>query len=126
MIRMPARGCSGAALLLAALVLAGCASRTTRHPAPVEERSNSTRAPATATVAEGARPLPGAENAGRPGYYTVRSGDTLIRIAMDHGQYWKDLVRWNALDNPNVIEVGQVLRVQPPAADLAVRPVAAA
>jgi lipoprotein NlpD len=58
--------------------------------------------------------LPGAENAGKPGYYTVRPGDTLIRIGLDHGQNWRDIVRWNQLDNPNRIEVGQVLRVVPP------------
>jgi lipoprotein NlpD len=45
----------------------------------------------------------------------VRPGDTLIRIALETGQNWRDLVRWNALDNPNVIEVGQTLRVAPPA-----------
>jgi len=68
---------------------------------------------------EPARSLPGAENAGRPGYYTVRPGDTLIRIALDAGQNWRDIARWNNLDNPNVIEVGQVLRVVPPVAAVA-------
>ena len=63
-----------------------------------------------------AKPLPGAENAGKPGYYTVRPGDTLIRIALETGQNWRDIARWNSLDNPNVIEVGQVLRVVPPVA----------
>jgi len=57
---------------------------------------------------------PGAENAGKPGYYTVKAGDTLIRIALDNGQNLRDIVRWNQLDNPNRIEVGQVLRVVPP------------
>jgi lipoprotein NlpD len=60
--------------------------------------------------------LPGAENAGKPGYYTVRPGDTLIRIALESGQNWRDIARWNNIDNPNVIEVGQVLRVIPPVA----------
>jgi lipoprotein NlpD len=46
--------------------------------------------------------VPGAENAGKPGYYTVKPGDTLIRIGLDHGQNWRDLVRWNTLENPNV------------------------
>jgi lipoprotein NlpD len=82
---------------------------------------------------EPARVLPGAENAGKPGYYAVRPGDTLIRIALETGQNWRDIQRWNNLDNPNVIEVGQVLRVIPPAAvpgaptDVAVaRPIAPA
>jgi lipoprotein NlpD len=75
--------------------------------------------------------LPGAEHAGKPGYYTVKPGDTLIRIALDHGQNWRDLVRWNTIENPNRIEVGQVLRVVPPVAMVAesgavVRPVAPA
>ncbi|MBK0393037.1 peptidoglycan DD-metalloendopeptidase family protein [Ramlibacter algicola] len=115
-------GGRGAALGLAMLLLAGCASKT-RTPAPVEDRSNNARAPA-AVVADPVRPLPGAENAGKPGYYTVQRGDTLIRISLEHGQNWRDVVRWNSLDNPNVIEVGQVLRVQPPASEtVATRPV---
>jgi lipoprotein NlpD len=66
-------------------------------------------------VGEPIKPLPGAENVGKPGYYTVRPGDTLIRIALDSGQNWRDIARWNNIDNPNLIEVGQVLRVIPPA-----------
>jgi lipoprotein NlpD len=133
--------------LLALAVLAGCASPT--HRAPVEDRKPSARPAATssgvavspvsannagstvaaAPVAEGvpAKPLPGAENAGKPGYYSVKPGDTLIRISLDNGQNWRDVARWNGLDNPNVIEVGQVLRVVMPAADpngVVVRPVA--
>jgi lipoprotein NlpD len=30
-----------------------------------------------------------------PGYYRVKRGDTLTRIALDHGQAPKDLVTWN-------------------------------
>ncbi|MBC7601463.1 MAG: peptidoglycan DD-metalloendopeptidase family protein [Ramlibacter sp.] len=103
------------AVALAASVLAGCAS-SSRAPAPVEDRSGSMRSPQTAPVAiEVPRPgLPGAENAGKPGYYTVHQGDTLIRIALETGQNWRDIARWNSVDNPNLIEVGQVLRVVPP------------
>ena len=60
--------------------------------------------------------LPGAENAGKPGYYTVQPGDTLIRVGLEHGQSWKDIARWSNLTNPNLIEVGQVVRVVPPGA----------
>lgn len=72
-----------------------------------------------------ARPLAlGAENAGKPGYYTVKPGDTLVRIALDAGQNWRDVARWNNLSNPNAIEVGQVLRIQPPAsAEVVTRPI---
>jgi len=58
--------------------------------------------------------MAGSENAGKPGYYSVRPGDTLTKIALDHGQAWRDIAKWNGLDNPNMIEVDQVLRVAPP------------
>lgn len=70
------------------------------------------RTPAGANAS--VRALPGSEFAGQPGYYTVRPGDTLIRIGLEHGQNWRDLAAWSGLDNPNQIEVGQVLRVAPP------------
>ena len=76
---------------------------------------------------EAAKPLPGAENAGKPGYYIVKPGDRLIRIGLESGQAWRDLARWNSLDNPDLIEVGQVLRVAPPASEsvaVVTRPVA--
>ncbi|GAB3473287.1 peptidoglycan DD-metalloendopeptidase family protein [Massilia terrae] len=48
------------------------------------------------------------------GSYTVRKGDTLLRIALDHGQSYRDIVTWNNLSDPDDIKVGQVLRVSPP------------
>ena len=79
------------------------------------------RRPNTAPLApvptEVVKPPPGIENLGKPGYYAVKPGDTLIRIGLENGQNWKDLVRWNGLENPNLIEVGQVLRVVPPGVD---------
>ena len=107
------------AICCAAAVAAGCTSAPNR--APVEDRGAGARAPATAVAmpapVDSAKALPGAENSGKPGYYSVKPGDTLIRIGLENGQHWKDLVRWNALDNPNIIEVGQVLRVVPPGID---------
>ena len=104
------------AVAMTAAVLAGCAS-SSRAPAPVEDRgASSSRTPQPAVVAiEPAKAgLPGVENAGKPGYYTVHAGDTLIRIALETGQNWRDIARWNNIDNPNLIEVGQVLRVVAP------------
>lgn len=80
-------------IFLSLLLLAGCASQT---PAPVSDGS----APPAVEV--------------RPGHYAVKRGDTLYRIALEHGQDYKDLVAWNKLDNPNKIEAGQQLRVVPP------------
>lgn len=106
--------------LVAVAALAGCAS-SSRTPAPVEDRGTgmSRPAPMAADGTVAVKQLPGAENAGKVGYYTVKPGDTLIRIALESGQNWRDLVRWNSIDNPNVIEVGQVLRVVPPVATTA-------
>mgnify|MGYP000337715544 CR=1 FL=1 len=89
-----------------ALLLTGCASHL-RPPAPLENRSPSS----SSKPAEPERLPPGHENAGKPGYYTVRPGDRLIRISLEAGQNWRDLVRWNNLENPDRIEVGQVLRI---------------
>ena len=44
----------------------------------------------------------------------MKKGDTLIRVALDHGQNYRDLVVWNNLSNPNDIKVDQTLRVAPP------------
>jgi lipoprotein NlpD len=49
-----------------------------------------------------------------PGMYLVKKGDTLIRIALEHGQSQHDLAAWNRLANPNDIKVDQVLRVVAP------------
>ena len=110
------------ALVAGLAVTAGCSTRRVAQPAPVEERSG-------AKAQEAIKALPGAENAGKPGYYTVKPGDTLYRIALESGQAWRDVQAWNNLANPNLIEVGQVLRVAPPvpaaapAAPVAVAPV---
>ncbi|MGJ7490679.1 peptidoglycan DD-metalloendopeptidase family protein [Variovorax sp. ZT4R33] len=108
-------------MVASTLVIAGCA--TPSGPAPVEDRGTMTRANGTAAPVPGVplvttdasgKPLPGIENYGKPGYYAVRPGDTIRRIANETGQTWQNIARWNNLDNPDLIEVGQVLRVIAP------------
>ncbi len=131
MFSTPRRAAVWLLALALAAGLAGCASAPNK--APIEDRKPgrpTTAAPAaapatpvgesTGAAADAAKPLPGAENAGKPGYYSVKPGDTLIRIGLDNGQNWRDVARWNNLDKPNLIEVGQVLRVVPPGVDPAV------
>jgi lipoprotein NlpD len=126
--------------LLATCALVACGSKP-RGPIPVEDRvagqgpvrtqqstpvqKQSSPVAVSSPVSMGAS-MPGSENAGKPGYYSVRPGDTLTKIALENGQAWRDIAKWNGLDNPNVIEVDQVLRVAPPATDAANRPMAAA
>ena len=101
-------------VVVAVLVIAGCSTRSVRVAAPVEDRMSAASGSVAANGAEPLKVLPGAENAGKPGYFTVRPGDTLYRIAIEHGQLARDVQAWNNLANPNMIEVGQVLRVMPP------------
>lgn len=91
-------------ILSAALLGLLAACSTPRHSAPVTDRMSGT-GPADAT-----RPTAPAG----PGYYTVKKGDTLYRIALDQGQAYRDIVTWNNLANPNDIKVDQVLRVAAP------------
>ena len=90
-------------ITLAAL-LSGCG--TTGVQAPVVERHPSGSSAAASDPRDR-----------DPAYYTVKRGDTLLRIALEHGQNYRDLVAWNDLSNPNDIKVDQVLRVLPPNGD---------
>jgi lipoprotein NlpD len=100
-----------AALAAGLLLLAGCATRT---QAPVVERpplGATTKPPVVAQQT----PVPGLPAAPfEVPTYTVKKGDTLYFIALDHGHDYKDIAAWNSLDNPDRISVGQVLRMGPP------------
>ena len=91
-------------LLLIAFSLLGACTSNLRQ-APVVERTPKQR-PVVAVKTE--------EPKDERGFYTVKRGDTLLRIAFDYGQNYRDLVLWNKLADPNDIKVDQVLRVIPP------------
>jgi len=93
------------------LSLVACGSRSINR-APVEVRV--TGGGASVDNAALVKQPQGFENAGKPGYYTVKPGDTLTRIALENGQSPRDIAAWSKVENPNRIEVGQVLRVLPP------------
>ena len=57
-----------------------------------------------------------------PGYYRVRSGDTLSEIAERKRLAMRKLAAWNDLKSPYPIYAGSLLRVKPPAAGTAARP----
>lgn len=86
-----------------AALLAACANSP--MPAPVVDRTS------TSGQAAPLEPAP-------PGYYRVKRGDTLYRIALENGQSYRDVAAWNNIANANQIEVGQLLRVVPPGADV--------
>ncbi len=138
--KAPVKNLTGLTLMaLCVALLTACSSRPLSK-APVEDRGTSrpavsasrttpavaTPAAAPATSPEVVKPLRGLDNLGKPGFHTVQRGDTLIRIALDNGQNWRDVARWNNLDNPSLIEVGEVLRVVPPQGDgVVARPITA-
>lgn len=49
----------------------------------------------------------------RPTVYEVRPGDTLYSIAWRYGLDHQQLARWNDLDSPDRLAVGQELRLRP-------------
>jgi lipoprotein NlpD len=96
------------AVLMIALVIAGCAAR---RPAPVSERVPSAAptaadAPAPEADAPQEKPLP---------THVVKKGDTLVSIALQYGLDIRELAAWNNIVNRNRIEIGQLLVLQAPA-----------
>ncbi|TAK41060.1 MAG: LysM peptidoglycan-binding domain-containing protein [Betaproteobacteria bacterium] len=105
-----------AVVLAIALVAAGCASRA---PAPVDDRRG--RAPPVVSP-----PAPTPAGTPLPREHVVKRGDTLFSIALENGVDYLDLARWNRIDDPSKLRVGQSLRVVPPEAQAAARPETAA
>ena len=120
-----------AAATLAALALVGCkkpAPKVAETEVPQLPAADVTGEPETATVPETApeeivpaapdetatveEPAPGTEKA--PKLYTVQKGDTLYGIARklygDQRRY-KDIAKLNGIADPNLIYVGQVLKI---------------
>lgn len=97
-------------------MFAGYGCMSTRHPAPVSDRTPAASIPVTKPAPAVREPDP------RPEFYTVRKGETLYTIALDHGLDYKELAEWNALDNPNVIRVGQQLRLRAPVSTVVATP----
>jgi lipoprotein NlpD len=100
--------------VMAVFFLSACS--TAVHQAPVEDR-RSVIVPqdaAVAPVVPNAKVLPSKPVEQVRGTYVVKRGDTLYKIALDHGRNYTDLVLWNGLKNPNDIKVDQVLKIAPP------------
>jgi lipoprotein NlpD len=97
--------CIVAAAALA--IVAGCASR---RPAPVIDRTPEPAARPAVPPAPVAAPAPSPP----PDTYTVKRGDTLYSIALDHGVDWRELAAWNQLADATRLRVGQTLVVRAP------------
>ena len=98
-----------AAALFGALLLSGCATRTSFGPAPVVDRSTSLGDTAT-LEAPTTRLMPGmVEDSGR--LHTVAPGDTLYNIAVRYGFEPSKLAQLNGIGDPTQLRLGQVLRL---------------
>jgi lipoprotein NlpD len=99
-------------IVLAFSVLALAAGCTAKRGAPVIERapekSTSASRPAPAARAE-----PRASEA-RPEFYTVKRGDTLYSIALEHGLDYRELALWNGISDPSALRAGERLRLSAP------------
>src|ERR1700748_1005722 len=98
-------------VLALSLLMTACASRLDQAPGAARS-GGGVHATQAAQPAVPLGPPP-------PGYYRVKPGDTLYRIALENGQNYRDISAWNNLTNPNQIEVDQLLRVVPPGANTA-------
>lgn len=99
----------------AALLVVGCASQSR---APIVDRGGagqtSSGIPSTGGRSKVALP-PRSDRDWRPAYHVVQKGDTLYSIALEYGFDYKEIAEWNALADPNVILIGQQLRLTAPA-----------
>jgi len=97
--------------LLALLLLSGCA---TEQSAPFVDSSvkSAPRAKSATSRAAPIVPLPGIAESSES--YTVKKGDNLFRIALEHGLAYRDLAAWNQLSDVDDIKVDQILRLTPP------------
>lgn len=81
------------------LLLVGCS--ISQPPAPIREFRGAKRAPTKPAPAMAAS-------------YRVQPGDTLFRVAFDHGLDYRQLAMWNGIDDPARLRAGDVLRLTPP------------
>jgi lipoprotein NlpD len=98
-------------LLIPCLLLVGCAT-SQKAPviehAPVPKKLEAAKAPVKKIAAP--------EKDLRPDTYTVRKGDTLYSIGLEHGLDYKDVAQWNNIQPPYVIAIGQLLKLKEPKA----------
>ncbi len=106
---------------IAVVLLAACSAP---RPAPVvDTRTPPASGPApitSSTAPANAAAAPGTDKPADSGKtYVVQKGDTLISIAFQNGLDYRELALWNNIENPNVIKLGDILRLTPPGAAVA-------
>ncbi|MGA7948850.1 MAG: peptidoglycan DD-metalloendopeptidase family protein [Thiobacillaceae bacterium] len=104
---------------VAVLVLCGLLAGCETVVAPIVDVTQA-KAPKSAIAKPAAKPVAKAPvklviTPPAPGAtYTVQKGDSLFGIAFSNGLDYRDLAAWNQLPSPDVIRVGQALRLTSP------------
>ena len=96
-------------LALVPVLLAACAAHP---PSPVRQSSTTVTEKPVRPASTTSAPV-----AGDAPFYTVKKGDTLYSIALDQGHDYKEIVAWNGIENPNLIKIGQQLRMSAPGSE---------
>lgn len=81
--------------------------------APIDDRTNPIKSKNQTTKPEVEKAEIEPVIIDKPGFYTVKKGDTLSRLSQQFNQSLRDLIDWNKLSDPNAIKAGQVLRIEP-------------
>ena len=104
-MRIDSRKVAAVCTLASLVCLNGCG---TAGVAPVDARDTG---PPSGSAAARSRPA-----APQKGTHIVASGDTLYSIAFRYGRDYRDLARWNSIEEPYVIVPGGVIRLAAPPA----------
>lgn len=104
--------------------LAACAAN---RPAPVSDARPATPFASTRPdVPSSVKPVTAAVPVEIVKQHIIQKGDTLISVALANGLDYRELAAWNNIVNPNIIKLGEVLRLTPPGSAMAALPSAAA
>ena len=100
-----------------ALVVVACLTAcAARRPAPVSD-ARPLPAPGAAVAVDVPPALPAAtmtKPVEAERIHVIQKGDTLISIALQNGLDYRELAAWNNIENPNVIKLGESLRLTAP------------
>ncbi len=95
-----------------ALLLEACSSS---RPAPVvESRPQPPKTEAPSGKPADAKPEDAAAKTPDGRTHLIAKGESLIAIALQYGLDYRELAAWNNIENPNVIKVGETLRLTAP------------
>jgi len=103
-----------ATLVMAAFVLAGCASAPGDRRGPVMGYGADKKPLASAPAAAAKKPVMDSAYETVTRIHIVQKGDTLYSIAFLNGVDYRDVADWNDLDNPAAIQIGQALQLRIP------------